>query len=445
MRKYGICLLTAVATLLAGCGGGSGTASTSSSSSSVFSRMTNSSATSASTGALSGTVTDSSGQVVAGASVTLTVGATSRQSASAGFTVTTDASGRWSIGNVAAGQYTVTASYEGTAEITSTVTVQAGQVADLGHLQCHAQNGGTTGQAHFGASPVADAGPIVGSVTDSSGTAIAGARVSINGAWFAMTGALGKFALGPLPAGNFLVDCGAPGYASAQQSATVQAGEATTLNFTLAAGTGTTTAATATVSGTVVDQSTGTALAGVALTLGSGRATTTSDSTGAFSFTDVTPGGAVLDATLSGYAPFEVGLFVPPGGTVTVAIKMVVASTSTATGSLALAVTDASTGNAIKGAVVKLNRNGPFYTDDSGNLSITGIPAGQYNITIGARGYVKVYDVLTVTDGGTTTLGYALQAQTQALNAGGDIEAGPHMGDSGQGHQNGSGGNTSGS
>ncbi len=427
MRRYAIGLLVAAALHLAGCGGGGTNSGTTTTTSDVFSRMSNGTDTSSTAGAISGTVVNSAGQPVASATVTVTGGSSSRAKANAGFTTTTNASGHWSIGNVAAGSYTVTASYEGQADISMTVTVQAGQVHPMGSFGMHPPSGGGTGNADFGGGAVTDAGSIVGKVIDSNGAAISKARVSIAGAWHAMTGDAGGFALGPLPAGKYVVDCVADGYAAAQQTAEVVAGEAVTLTFTLTVGSGTTTVATGTVSGTVTDLATGSALAGVSVTLESGRATATTDASGAYSFTGVTPGAAMLAAALTGYAPFEVPICVPPGSTITVNIKMVAqsSSTATATGGVKLTITDKSTAQPIKGAVVRINRKGPFYTDDNGVLTITGIPVGKYNLRVGARGYETIFDVLTVTADATATLSYALATQTLSLP--GNVEAGPGL------------------
>jgi TonB-linked SusC/RagA family outer membrane protein len=77
-------------------------------------------------------------------------------------------------------------------------------------------------------------GTISGIVSDSSGTPVAGARVSVDGLSIATSsGQTGRYAIAGVPAGSHTVRARLLGYRLQQQQATVVAGQTTTLDFRL--------------------------------------------------------------------------------------------------------------------------------------------------------------------------------------------------------------------
>ncbi len=434
MNELGKLACTAAVLLwLAGCGGGGGgsvggsssTGGSSSDSSDVFSRMESGTTTSASTGAVSGTVTDAGGQALAEATVTCTSGGDSRAARQASFSTVTDESGQYAIGNMSPGSYTLIASHEGVGDINLTVNVQAGQVQQNQPMQCRPGDGQNQGQGDFQGGPITDPGVILGRVEDLDGQPIARARLSISDRLHAATGDKGVFAFPPLEEGEYLVVCRAEGYEPAQQTANVVAGEATRLIFQLVAGSGEEPVERASVvGGTVIDRATQEPLAGVKVSLEQGRAEVETGDDGAFLFTDVRPGGLLLSAAKEGYVPYREALRVPAASEVRVTIVLVAKPTDDEVGALALTILDAETQEAILGAVVTVDGRGPFKTDDAGLIEIGRVPAGDHNLTVAARGYQRVHDVLTVAAGETTEHTYELTPEAeQALP-----DAGPNGG-----------------
>jgi uncharacterized protein YfaP (DUF2135 family) len=81
----------------------------------------------------------------------------------------------------------------------------------------------------------------------------------------------------------------------------------------------------------------------------------------------------------------------------------------TGTGTLTGQVTDASNAAPIAGALVTVQGTGQSDTTDaSGNYTILNVPAGSRTVTASAAGYISSTQTTTVSDGGTTTLNFAL-------------------------------------
>ncbi|MGV8082048.1 MAG: S8 family serine peptidase [Coriobacteriia bacterium] len=76
-------------------------------------------------------------------------------------------------------------------------------------------------------------GTLAGKVTDSNGSAIAGASVSITGKASTSTGADGSYSIGDLVPGSYSVTCSKSGYVSQTRSVTIVSEQTTTLDITL--------------------------------------------------------------------------------------------------------------------------------------------------------------------------------------------------------------------
>ncbi len=158
-------------------------------------------------GSIAGTVTAaSSGAALSGATVT-----------DGTRTATTDAAGSYTLSNVPAGTYVVTASRSGYTSASQSVAVVSG----------------TTAVANFALATATTTGTISGRVTNvSTGAPIAGARVTA-GTRTAFTDANGNYTIANLSPGTYTVTATATGYRRVRKTATVSAGLTTTVNFAL--------------------------------------------------------------------------------------------------------------------------------------------------------------------------------------------------------------------
>jgi len=159
------------------------------------------------TGSIAGKVTDAGdGSPIAGATVS-----------DGARTVTTDPSGQYTITGVPQGSYTVTASARGYSTASQVVSVSAGQTAT----------------ANFALAKLPSPGGIAGKITDSAdGSAIAGATVT-DGARTALSDTNGQYIISDVPEGTYSVRASAAGYSASSQTASVTAGQTSTVNSAL--------------------------------------------------------------------------------------------------------------------------------------------------------------------------------------------------------------------
>jgi Carboxypeptidase regulatory-like domain/Calcineurin-like phosphoesterase len=149
------------------------------------------------------------------------------------------------------------------------------------------------------------AGTVTGTVTDNgTGQPIQGATVSYSGG-IATTDAAGAYRLANVPPGTYSATATAPGYVPANHAVVVSSGTNTTSNFALAH------APPLSLSGQVTDVNTGKALSGAAVSYSEGS--TTSDSGGNYSFSNVNAGSYQLAVSASGYQNQSRTVTVGPG------------------------------------------------------------------------------------------------------------------------------------
>ena len=329
-------------------------------------------------GTISGHVSDvTTGNALSGATVNYS-----------GGSATTDASGNYTLSNVPAGTYTVTASLTGYLSRSQSVTVTSG----------------TTTTANF---QLATAGIIAGTVTNTSGTAISGASVTITGGNIATTlnlttDANGNYNSSWIPIGNYTVTAAMSGFTSQTQSTTVTAGATSTVNFSLAA----TATTTGTLSGTVSNASTGAAIAGATVSY-SGGSTTTS-STGTYTLSNVPAGSVTVTAAASGFASQSQTTTVNAGATTTLNFALA-PSSSGGTGTITGKVTNASSGAAVSSATVSYS-GGSTTTSTTGTYTLANVAAGTYAVTAAKSGLGSSTQTVTVTSGATTTANFKLAA-----------------------------------
>ena len=146
-----------------------------------------------------------------------------------------------------------------------------------------------------GSSPTT--GSIAGHVTDSTThAAISGATVTLSPSGSTVTDGSGAYSFTGLAPGGYTVTASASNHTpSTAASVTVTAGTTSTQDFALVATTGW-------ITGRVTDSSTTAAISGATVTLSTGP-TTTTDTSGNYKFSNLTPGSYGVTASKSGYTP----------------------------------------------------------------------------------------------------------------------------------------------
>ncbi|MFQ3548583.1 MAG: carboxypeptidase-like regulatory domain-containing protein [Armatimonadota bacterium] len=326
------------------------------------------------TGIISGTVVDGLNNAVAGAVITTSSG---------GYLATTNSSGAYSIAAVPA-TYNITASKSGyNPQTINNVTVTAGQTIT--------RNFTITAQQ----------ATITGTVKDNANNPIAGATVTTNtGGYSATTNANGVYTLSNIAPGTYNITASKTGYDSATNNGVVgTAGQVTTSNFTLTPQPGS-------ITGTVKDSSNN-PIVGATVSTNTGGYSTTTNSSGEYTLSNVAPGTYDVTASKSGYvSSTNSGVVVNPGASTTSNFTLT-AQTGTITGT----VKD-SQNNAISGATVSTNTGGyTTTTNSSGVYTLTGVVVGTYNVTASKSGFVSVTNNnVSVTSGQTTTSNFTLTA-----------------------------------
>ena len=317
-------------------------------------------------GNVAGSVVDSNGTALSGATV-----------AAAGLTTSTAADGSYALNNLPAGQTTIKASLTGFQSGSTTVTVVA-----------------ATTTAAPAITLVSGSGSITGNVKSTSGAAIAGASVGFGGGTTA-TDANGNYTLTGVPVGTVQLVASASGFQSVTQSVTVSGGATSTANFTLA-----TAPAGGTVTGKITNASSGAIVTGATVSWSGGS--TTSDASGIYTLTNVPAGTQNITAVKTGYLARTLAVGVTGGATSTLNIPIATA------GKISVKVVTSS-GAAVSGATVTI-KGGVVPTTVSGSSSSTGlfttnwIPVGTYTVTVAKSGFTTQSKTTTVSSGVTTSL-----------------------------------------
>lgn len=310
--------------------------------------------------------------------------------------VTSNASGVYSIPNVAGGTQTVTASAAGYLAFSNTVTV----------------NGGTS-TLNF---QLSTAGILNVTVVNSGGTPVSGAPVSLSGGQIqtslnGTTNASGVYSSSWIPIGNYTVTSG-----SASQTATVTSGKTTSITITQSTG-----PTTGTVSGTVTSSS-GTALSGA--TVSSGGISSTTQANGSYSLANVPAGTQTVTASLAGYQTASQSVSVTAGGTTTANFSL---TPNPATGTVTGTITNIATGGVLSGATVKWGTMA-VSTNASGVYTISNVTSGNQTLTASATGYLARNGTVNVVGGSTATLNIPLATagiiSVKAVNSAGAADTG---------------------
>ena len=317
-------------------------------------------------GNVTGSVVNSSGAGLSGASVS-----------AAGLSTTSAADGSYAFNNLPAGQTTIAASLTGFQSGSASVTVVA-----------------ATTTAAPAITLVSGSGSIAGSVKNTSGGAIVGASVGFGGGT-ATTDANGNYTLTGVPVGTVQLVASASGFQSSTQSVTVTGGNTSTANFTLAAG-----ATTGTVTGKITNASSGAVVAAATVSWSGGS--TTTNTSGIYTLTNVAAGTQNITAVKTGYLTRTLAVGVTGGATSTLNIPIATA------GKISVKVVT-SGGAVVSGATVTI-KGGVIATTVSGSSSSTGlfttnwIPIGTYTVTVAKSGFATQTKTTTVSSGVTTSL-----------------------------------------
>jgi hypothetical protein len=317
-------------------------------------------------GTVNGTVVNSSGTGVSGATVSAD-----------GVTVTTSSTGAYTLANLPAGSATITASATGFANGSQTVTVTAGATVTAPPI--------TLGS---------NSGSVSGTVKTSAGAAIAGASVGFGGG-STTTSSTGAYSLAGVPAGTIQLVASASGFQSSTQNVTITGGANSTANFTLAAA-----GSAGKVTGKITNASTGAAISVATVSWSGGS--TTSSSTGVYTLSNVTAGTQKITAVKTGFLAHTVSVGVTAGGTATLNIPIA------AGGKISVKVLNSS--NAAVSAVTVTIKGGSVATTVTGSTSTAGtfttnwIPVGSYTITVAKTGHTTKSKTATVSAGATTAV-----------------------------------------
>ncbi|MFQ3549544.1 MAG: carboxypeptidase-like regulatory domain-containing protein, partial [Armatimonadota bacterium] len=302
-------------------------------------------------GVIAGTVMSSLGNPISGATISTNTG---------GYTTTSLSDGTFSIPNVIAGTYNVTATANGyTSDIDEGVVVGEGETVNL----------------NFVLTPTT--GTISGYVRDNNNQPISGATVSTNIGGYTTTSASdGSYTLNTVSPGTYSVTASKTGYSSQTNSnITVNVGQTTTSNFNLAALYGA-------ISGVVRD-SNGIGVVGATVSTSSGGYSTVSGTGGAYTLSSVSPGTYTVTASKTNYnSDTKTNISVTAGNTTAVDF-VITEKTGTISGTVLNFY-----GNPVVGATISTNYGGYSTTSGSGGAyTLSNVLIGTYSLTAAASEY----------------------------------------------------------
>ncbi len=370
MKRILVHLLALATMALTACGGGGGKGS---------------SPPPTTTHSISGTV---SGAVVAGVTISLTGAATG--------TTTTDASGNYTFGGLANGSYVVAPSSTGYAFSPVSIAVTV--------------NGANVPGQNFTASAAANTYSISGTVR---GALDAGVTVTLSGAnsGTTITDVNGDYTFSGLTNGSYTITPGMTGYYFTPTSVTVTVNGANIGGQDFNAALAPIYSISGTVSGAVTQ--------GVTISLtGAATATTTTDSSGNYTFGSLTNGSYVVAPSMTGYNFTPVSIAVTVNGANATGQNFT-ASAAANTYSISGTVGGATAA----GVTITLSgaNSGTTITDVNGDYTFSGLTNGSYTITPSKTGYNFTPTSITVTVNGANVPGQNFTATLQTYDISGTV------------------------
>ncbi|GAB1765757.1 carboxypeptidase regulatory-like domain-containing protein [Priestia megaterium] len=351
-------------------------------------------------GVISGQVTDFSGNALSNATIRLldsnqnVVGIGS-----------TDLTGSYTIGNVAAGTYTVIASASGFGTNTQGVTIAPAQVLPNLNIPLEATSGTITGQVtnSGNGAPVTGATVIIRSLQQGSGGIVVG-TVS--------TDQQGNYLAQNLAPGEYSVTVTKLGFGTQTQTVTVASDQTSTANFALLADAGT-------LSGSVTDVN-GNPIIGpnIFIRIFTGGnvllKSVTAQPDGTFAVFGLEPGTYTLIAEAPNYAANSTPITIAANQTTTVAIALT-PNPATISGN----VVNQQTNTPLQGVTVTASSNGQIIatavTDINGNFQLINLAAGAISIVTFAQNFVNTPQTIVLNPGETQQITLSLTPLTGTI------------------------------
>ena len=328
------------------------------------------------TGTIDGQVENSSCSAISGATVSAGSASTS-----------TDSQGNFALNLPAPAAYTVTAQTSGYSAVSDALNAWTGYPGFVKYFLS-----------------VEQPGSISGTVTNTSGAAIANATVWYSGAT-TKTNASGSYTFSNVPATEtYTVTASQNGYQTASnQNVNVSSGINTTSNFVLTA------TSTGSIAGTVTNAA-GSGIANAVISYSGGASTAITNSNGSYTLS-VPLGSYSVTATATGYqSVIQQGVSVAAG--VSTALNFVLQQTGTISGT----VTN-SAGSVIANATVSYSGGSTTATTNSSGSYTLRVASGTYSVTATAAGYLSsTQQNVTVATGGTTTVNFSLVPSTGTIS-----------------------------
>jgi thermitase len=301
-------------------------------------------------------------------------------------TTTTDATGRYTIVNLPAGAYQVTASKAGYHSSSLTVSVLSGGTA----------------VADFSLNEVIVPGSISGTVTSAKdGSPLVGATVT-DGTRTTTTDATGKYTIANVPSGTYEATASKSGYHSSSLTVAVLSGGTVVANFLLNE-----VILPGSIAGSVTSAKDGSAIVGATVT--DGTRMTTTDATGKYAISNVPPGTYQVIASKAGYYSFSSSVTVVAGSTTVANFAL-----AEIPGSIAGTVTSAKDGSPLVGATVT-DGTRTTTTDGTGKYTIANVPPGTYQVTASKAGYQSSSVTVMVVAGNTVVANFSLSETPGAI------------------------------
>jgi len=135
-----------------------------------------------------------------------------------------------------------------------------------------------------------------------------------------------------------------------------------------------------------------------------------SDGTGRYTLSGVSPGIANVAIRAAGFDGAQLSVNVVPG-VVTPLDFVLVKATAIITGT----ITDVDTGRALSGATVFAGGLGTIKTGFGGQYTFSGVPAGQFQISVSATRYFSQHTTVQAVDHQTAELDFELVRQGPPL------------------------------
>lgn len=312
------------------------------------------------------------------------------------YTTTSNASGVYSFSSVPTGSYNLVSLMGGYQNWSQSIAVSA---ATLTQNIAMIPNGAVTG----------------GVRNNITSAALSGATVRLEQSgvikYTATTDISGVYTISDVTPGSYTIAGFATGFQSSSTSITIISGNTSFQNLALNPDTGT-------VTGGVRNNATNAAIQGATVRLEQGgvvKYTTTSNSSGVYTFNLIPPGAYNLVSLMGGYQNWLLAINVT-ASTLSQNIAMI------PNGAVSGGVRNNVTSAALSGATVRLEQSGVIKytasTNSSGVYTITDVIPGSYTIVGLATGFQNTSTSITITSGTTSSQNLALNPDTGTVTGG---------------------------